>query len=78
MLRYWGEIAIVPEKRLTILSGGERIEAAGELSTSPTHQAMRYIMSATSNHRAELPLLEIPAACALTAATFFRPHRRPT
>jgi glyoxylase-like metal-dependent hydrolase (beta-lactamase superfamily II) len=40
MQRYWGEIAVVPEDRLTILKGGERIEAGGrafEVAYTPGH-----------------------------------------
>lgn len=40
MQRYWGEIAVVPENRLTILRGGERIEAGGrtfEVAYTPGH-----------------------------------------
>lgn len=40
MEQYWGEIAVVPEDRLTILKGGERIEAGGrtfEVAYTPGH-----------------------------------------
>lgn len=40
MERFWGEIAVVPENRLTILRGGERIEAGGrtlEVAYTPGH-----------------------------------------
>ncbi len=40
MQRFWGEIAVVPEERLTILKGGERVEAGGrsfEVAYTPGH-----------------------------------------
>lgn len=40
MQKFWGEIAVVPEDRLTILRGGERIEAGGrtlEVAYTPGH-----------------------------------------
>lgn len=40
MERFWGEIAIVPEDRLTIVRGGERIQAGGrtfDVAYTPGH-----------------------------------------